>query len=234
MLRSDRGTNFTGADRELRDEVGKLLEKTDRIQSAALELKIDWSFNPPHASHFGGAWERQIRTVRKILNAILTEQAFTEETLHTLMCEVECIINNRPLTPVSPDPRDESPLTPNHLLHLSCVTLPSSDSAAESDLVGRRQWKQAAYLAEQFWRRWRREYLPLLQLRAGPCTRARTNLRPGNVVLVVDDSVPRGTWPLGRVEEALVGSDGRVRTVRVSVRGTTFVRPITKVVKIVE
>ena len=234
VLRSDRGTNFIGADRELREEVNHLLAKNSCIQRAALEHKIDWKFNPPSASHFGGAWERQIRTVRKILNALLTEQTFTEETLHTLLCEVECIMNNRPLTPVSADPRDEVPLSPNHLLHLTCVTLPSCDSPADSDLVGRSQWKQAAYLAEQFWRRWRREYLPLLQTRAGPCTRSRTNLKPGDVVLLVDDAVPRGTWPLGRVEGASVGSDGRVRSVQVRVRGTTFVRPITKVVKIVE
>ena len=234
VLRSDRGTNFTGADRELRDEVRKLREKNDRIQRAALDMKIDWKFNPPHASHFGGAWERQIRTVRKILNALLTEQAFTDETLHTLLCEVECIMNNRPLTPVSADHRDELPLTPNHLLHLRCIHLPSSDTPGDGDLAGRRHWKQAAYLADQFWRRWRREYLPLLQERAGRCTRSTTNLKPGDIVLLVDDTVPRGTWPLGRVEAARRGSDGRVRSVHVRVRGTTYERPVNKVVKIVE
>ena len=233
VLRSDRGTSFTGADRELRDEVDKLQNEDNRIQRAALEMKIDWRFNPPHASHFGGAWERQIRTIRKILNAILTEQSFTDETLHTLMCEVECIINNRPLTPVSADPRDETPLTPNHILHLECVTLPSCSATTDCDLVGRRQWRRAAYLAEQFWRRWRREYLPLLQTRAGRSTRSSTNMKPGDIVLMVDDAVPRGTWPLGRVEAAPVSADGRVRTVWIRVRGTTFVRPITKVVKIV-
>ena len=233
VLRSDRATNFIGADRELRSEVDRLHSEDNRIHRAALSMQIDWKFNPPHASHFGGVWERQIRTVRKILNALLTEQTFSEETLQTLLCEVECIMNNRPLTPVSADVRDEAPITPNHLLHLQSVTLPSSDAPRYGDLVGHRQWKRAAYLAEQFWRRWRKEYLPLLQTRAGPCTRSRTNLKTGDIVLLVDDTVPRGTWPLGRVEETAVGSDGRVRTVRVRARGTTFLRPVTKVVKIV-
>jgi len=234
VLRSDNGTNFVGADRELRDEVNKLHEQNDRIHRAALAMKIDWKFNPPHASHFGGVWERQIRTVRKILNALLIEQTFSEETLHTLLCEVECVMNNRPLTPVSADLRDEVPLTPNHLLHLQCVNLPSSDVPTHGDLVGRKQWKQAAYMTEQFWRRWRQEYLPLLQTRNGPCTRSKANMKPGDVVLMVDDSVPRGTWPLGRVEKTSIGSDGRVRTVHIRVRGTTYLRPVTKVVRIIE
>ena len=234
LLRSDQGTNFTGAERELRDEVRQLLLKGEDIRKRALEMGIEWQFNPPHASHFGGAWERQIRTIRKILGALLTQQSFTEETLHTLLCEAECIMNNRPLTPVSADPRDELPLTPNHLLHTRCVTLPPSDSPAECDLVGRKQWKQAAYMADMFWRRWRREYLPFLQQRHGPHTRSKANVKRGDVVLMVDDSVPRGVWPMGRVQEAIRSNDGRVRSVRVLSRGTAYYRPVSKIVKIAE
>lgn len=233
LLRSDQGTNFIGAERELRDELSKLLQKGDEIRRAALEMNIEWRFNPPHASHCGGAWERQIRTVRKILGALMTQQSLTDETLHTLLCEAECIVNNRPLLPVSADPRDDLPITPNHLLHTSCVTLPPSDSPVECDLVGKKQWKQAAYLAEIFWRRWRREYLPFLQQRPGPNTRSKANVKRGDVVLLVDESVPRGVWPMGRVEEAIPSADGRVRSVRVLARGTIYYRPVNKIVKIV-
>ena len=233
-LRSDQGTNFKGAERELQEEISKLKDREEAIQRVALGMGIEWRFNPPHASHFGGAWERLIRTVRKILGALLNQQSFSDETLHTLLCEVECVMNNRPLIPVSADPRDQLPISPNHLLHLRCVTLPGMDKPAEQDLVGRKQLKQVAYLAEMFWRRWRQEYLPLLQQRAGPSTRSKTNVREGGVVLLVDDSVPRGVWPMGRVEEAYAGADGRVRTVRVRARGATYVRPVTKIVKIVE
>ena len=66
----------------------------------------------------GGIWERQIRSVRKVLNIILREQTLDDERLSTLFCEVESIINGRPLTVSSDDPNDESPLTPNHLLLL--------------------------------------------------------------------------------------------------------------------
>ena len=61
----------------------------------------------------GGIWERQIRTVRKVLNVILREQIVDDECLSTLFCEVESIVNGRPLTVLSDDPNDETPLTPD-------------------------------------------------------------------------------------------------------------------------
>lgn len=66
----------------------------------------------------GGAWERTIRSVRKILRALLGQQLVSDEMLRTFMSEVEGILNSRPLTPVSSDPKDLDPLTPNHLLLL--------------------------------------------------------------------------------------------------------------------
>ncbi|KAK4307376.1 hypothetical protein Pmani_020895 [Petrolisthes manimaculis] len=63
-LRCDRGTNFVGAERELRESLSKLSDAS--IQRTLLSRGIDWSFNPPQASHFGGIWERQIRTIRKL------------------------------------------------------------------------------------------------------------------------------------------------------------------------
>ena len=66
----------------------------------------------------GGAWERQIRTIRRILSGLLLEfpERMDDETLRTLFCEVKAIVNSRPLTPVSDSPDDLSPLTPNNAL----------------------------------------------------------------------------------------------------------------------
>ena len=74
--------------------------------------------NPPEASHQGGIWERMIRSVRKILAALVKEQLMNDEALTTLLCEVEKILNDRPLTPLSDHPDDHEPLTPNKLLLL--------------------------------------------------------------------------------------------------------------------
>ena len=75
--------------------------------------------------HQRRVWERCIRTARKVGKAILNEQHLHDEGLIAVVCEAEAIVNVRPLTKVSDDPRDPESLTPNHLLLLrSGPTLP--------------------------------------------------------------------------------------------------------------
>jgi len=83
-----------------------------------LQKSIDWSFNPPSASHSDSVWERQIRSVRKHLKAVYHEQVLADKSLSTMFCKVESITNNLPLTSVSSDPNDLEPLTSNHMLVL--------------------------------------------------------------------------------------------------------------------
>ena len=113
-IRSDNGTNFVGGERELRESIQSW--NHIQIQNHLLQKNIKWIFNPPGASHFSGVWERQIRTIHKILLAVCKEQRLNDESLHTFMCEVEFIINSRPLTKSSNNPNDFEALTPNHLL----------------------------------------------------------------------------------------------------------------------
>ena len=114
-LRSDNGTNFVGAEREL-----KTIAQWNQAQvhDVLLQKGIKWTFNPPTGSHHGGVWERLIRSVRKVLSSTLKVQRLDEEGLHTVLCEVEAIINSRPITKASTDPNDLEALTPNHLLLL--------------------------------------------------------------------------------------------------------------------
>lgn len=115
-IRSDNGSNFVSSNKELKLAI-KAWNK-NQIHEFLLQRNIKWLFNPPYASHFGGVWERQIRSIRKILLSVCKEQLLTDESLHTLLCEVEYIVNSRPLTKSSDDPNDLEALTPNHLLLL--------------------------------------------------------------------------------------------------------------------
>ena len=224
-VRSDNGTNFHGGEREIRESISEWNQQ--RIHDQLRQTNITWKFNPPAASHMGGVWERMIRSVRKILRVLLKDQVVSNETLRTLMTEVEGILNSRPLTPNSNDPDDLEPLTPNHLLLLrSNLNLPPGIFTNE-DSYATRRWKQVQFLADLFWKRWSREYLPTLQRRQ-KWLKARRNLTPGDLVLIVDQSVNRGSWPLARVLEVYTARDGYVRSARVATSTTTLVRPITK------
>lgn len=224
LIRSDNGTNFVGAERELRDGIRAWNQQ--KIQDHLLRKGIDWRFNTPTASHMGGSWERQIRTVRKVLSALLKQQTLTDESLCTLMCLVEATINGRPLTVVSDDSRDPEPITPNHLLLLRENNVFPSDVIGKNDQYSRRRWRQVQYLADVFWRRWTREYLPALQQR-GKWSAPVNNLATGDVVLIVED-LPRNQWMLGRVIETFAGKDGLVRTAKVKTKSSTLVRPVHK------
>ena len=56
------------------------------------------------------------------------------------------------------------------------------------------------------------------------------NLNVGDLVLLLDENSPRGSWPLGLVKEISTGRDGLVRSARVKTATTELVRPITKLV----
>ena len=222
---SDNGTNFVGAQRILRDSIRSWNQV--QIDEFLRQREIKWSFNPPAASHMGGAWERLIRSTRRILHALMKEQIVTDEILNTLLIEVESILNSRPLVPVTFDPNDDEPLTPNHLLLLrGNPTLPPG-LFTERDCYARRRWAQAQYLANQFWRRFTREYLPNICYRQ-KWQRESRNLTNNDVVLLIDDSLPRSKWTMGRVLETFPDKSGRIRTVKVKTGNSVLLRPISK------
>ncbi|KAK3542225.1 hypothetical protein QTP86_018786, partial [Hemibagrus guttatus] len=117
QIRSDCGTNFVGACKELE------IVLTDSQQPSVKRYLggegCSWVFNPPHASHMGGAWERMIGVSRRILDSMLQQispSCLTHEVLSALMAEVIGIVNSRPLVPISSDPDSPFLLTPAMLL----------------------------------------------------------------------------------------------------------------------
>ena len=204
-----------------------------KISSFLLQRSIDWTFNMPAASHHGGSWERLIRSIRRILAGLLKEQTLTDDGLRTLLSEVESILNSHPLTRSSSDPNDLSCLTPIHLLLLKDQpSLPIGAFVKEDNYV-RRRWRQVQYLSDLFWKRWVCEYLPFLQERQKWLFPQR-NVQLGDIVLVVDPSAPRGSWPLGKVQAVFPDGSGWVRSAEVKTMASTLARPVTKLVIVLE
>ncbi|XP_063390115.1 uncharacterized protein LOC134675735 [Cydia fagiglandana] len=219
---SDNGTNFVGSSRELRSL------HDNSVVEYATNHKIDWRFIPPASPFMGGAWERLVRTVKAALRSCLTNQPLKEEVLSTLLLEAESIVNSRPLTYVPSSPDAPEALTPFHFILGSSSVVPWTTSLTDADLSRRCDWRRTLRLADQFWARWLREYLPTLRAR-GPNNNS-LNLSEGDVVLIADPTLPRGLWPLGTVAKVYLGPDGAVRVADVHTRGGVLRRPARKLI----
>ncbi len=230
-IRSDNGTNFLGAERELRQAIEDWNQS--QINSMLLQKGIKWIFNPPSGSHHRGTWERLIRSVRKVLNATLRTQTLDEDCLHTVLFEAEAIINGRPITKESTDPNDLEALTPNHLLLLKTAPSLPPGIFQKEDIYACRRWKQVQYISDLFWKRWTKEYLPQLQERQKWSTATR-NFIPGDIVLLVDDSAPRNSWIIGKVIQTFPDKKGFVRQVRLKTKTNFLNRPVTKICLLLE
>lgn len=220
---SDNGTNFKGASASVVEALKDL--NHDFIQNRLANQKIAWRFNTPAASHQGGIWERIIRSIRRILDSIIRNIVLTDETLCTVFCEVERILNDRPLTKVSSDSTDLEALTPNHLLLLR--RNPSIETNHTDQCRQRGRWKQAKDIANQFWHRWISEYLPTLQTRQKWLNKRR-NLKKGDLVLITDSKEDRGHWKKGLVIEAFEDREGCVRQVLLKVEDGQLLRSVQK------
>ena len=111
---SDKGTNFVGAEKILKDELKRIDQ--GKIHCQMSQRGIKWKFIAARSSHLGGVWIRLVQSTKKAMFPFLRRRTLTDEFLQTTLCIVENILNDRPLTRISTDPDDELPLTPNMLL----------------------------------------------------------------------------------------------------------------------
>ena len=197
----------------------------DKMKQRLLEENCDlisFRMNVPHASHMGGSWERQIRTVRSVISGLLDShgEQLDDESLRTFMVEAKAIINSRPLS-LSFASHPE-PLTPNHLLTMKCnVVPPPPGEFQRADVYSRKRWRRVQYLTNEFWNRWRKEFLQSLQIRQ-KWIRPKRNLQRGDVVIVSDEILSRNQWKLGRVVEVYASEDNLIRKVKLAMADSTL------------
>ena len=223
---SDNGTNMVGCKNEMQRGWRQL--DRDKIVRAARRSGITWTFNPPTGSHHGGLFERNIRTIRRVLCAILGAQLhLRDEILDTVFCHCENIVNSRPMSYCSDDPMDVDPITPNHILLLQ-GNYAFPWARVEGDIFVK-QWKHAEFIASQFWKQWLKFYIPELHKRQ-KWLNPSPNLAVNDIVLIMNQNTVRGLWPMGRVIDTKIGRDGLVRSARLKTQSGEVVRPISKLV----
>ncbi len=211
---SDNGSNFDGANKLLAALWGNLpLRELEQRKP-----HVKWRFNPPYAPHYGGVFERLIGAAKAALyHALPQHHLFSLEQLVTAFAQVEKVLNNRPLTYVSGEDGDLTPLTPNHFLHgMNGVSLLPPQESTPLSLVKR--WNQIVRFQATCWDRFAKEVVPFLRLHSQHQSGGR-DFQVGDVVACFLPNRP-DAWPLGRISAVFPGKDGRIRTVEVAVPGT--------------
>ena len=221
---SDNATNFRAAEKELRMIF-------DDWNKQGLEMRLrqkgaDWTFLPSRASHMGGVHERLIRSARSCLRHVLDRRIMTDESFETFIVECEAVLNSRPLTKFSHDPKDLRPLRPIDLLSPEPGKGLPLGEYAPGELL-RKRYQRVQQAACEFWRRFRREYLSLLSLRSKWLTRRR-DIAENDLVVIAEPNLHRSDWLMGRVAEVYSGRDGHVRSCLVRTSASSLVRPVAK------
>ena len=191
----------------------------------------------------GGVWERQIRSARSILSSLLKTHghSMNDESLNTLMTEVEAILNSCPLAvELLNDGSSINPICPSNILSMkSKVVMPPTGEFVQADIYCRKRWCRVQHIAEEFWSRWHKEFLVTLQ-ECKKWTKNKRNFQVGDVVILKDDSQHRNHWPMALITKTHQDRNGDVRNIelklgkRKSTGNVILEQPISKIVLILE
>ncbi|XP_029175788.1 uncharacterized protein LOC114944167 [Nylanderia fulva] len=228
-LYSDRGTNFVGADAQLRAMFQEAVRESPRIADILASEGVEWRFNPPAAPHFGGLWEAAVKSIKHHLRRVIGESTLTFEELSTVLAQIEACLNSRPLQAISDDPEDVSALTPGHFLIGAALTSLPEPSLTSEPLNRLTRWQLLQRMRDDFWSRWSKEYLQSLTSRV-KWWRKNINPTVGDLCLIRGENFPPSRWPLARITEVHPGADGQVRVVSLRTATTTLARPVVKVI----
>ncbi|XP_055634307.1 uncharacterized protein LOC129774571 [Toxorhynchites rutilus septentrionalis] len=226
----DNATAFVGADRELqtlRRDYLKQFRSTE-WSSYCLSEGIQFRFIPARSPHFGGLWEAGIKSFKYHFRRTIGCRSFNMDQFHTVVAQIEAILNSRPLCPMSDNPEDISALTPGHfLVGEPLFSIPEPD-LGNININRLSRFQEIRRSVQDLWRCWSRDYVNQLQQRSKWKT-TLTDVQNGQLVLMKQDNVPPLQWPLARIIQTIPGKDGHVRVVIVQTTNGKYRRAITEV-----
>ncbi|UYV66952.1 hypothetical protein LAZ67_4003441 [Cordylochernes scorpioides] len=164
-----------------------------------------------------------VRTIKEMLIKMLGHRKLKYVQLQTALCEIESIINNRPLTYVSEDDNDLKPLTPNEFLQNGPESRFSEFENLKPEMLHTR-YRELGQLKRELKQRFLKEYLGALIQKSENIDRRQ--LKVGDVVLIGQENLKRMFWPKGRIVNLIPGKDGIVRVAHVKTSTGTLIRAL--------
>lgn len=227
-LYSDCGKNFIGAERIVTKAMGEVVRQWNEELAKELsnQFKTSWHFNPPGAPHFGGLWEAGVKSVKYHLKRVVGDLHLTYDEFETILCQIESILNSRPLCKSDQDCSDLV-LTPAHfLIQDSLLSLPD-DNLESHKISHNNRWTLIQQLLQGFWKLWSYDYLNTERQRKR-WVHSKSSIKIDDVVIIKDKNIPPNNWHLGLVIAVHPGPDGLVRVVTLRTKSKEIQRPIVK------
>ena len=188
-------------------------------QTFAANKVIEWKFNISGAPWWGGIWERLVGSVKRCIKVVGVRKIGYIE-LHTLLLEIECILNNRPLC-ADYDSEVDDVLTPSHLLYgrrLETVNFERKDDVNinEYSIELNKREKRLSIFIEHFWKIWRKQYVLLLrQFLKCTALEKEPKVKVNDIVMIYDEKLPRQLLKMGLILCLIVGPDDIIRGAKV-------------------
>ncbi|EYC46156.1 hypothetical protein Y032_0406g904 [Ancylostoma ceylanicum] len=243
----DNAPTFLLAERILTDSLVEA-QADGQIGDFLTNAGIKWQKITPYAPWQGGFYERLIKDVKWALNKSLGRRVLDEDSLRTVLVEIESCLNCRPLSYQEEDPDELVSIRPIDFLQNRIVIsytvdesqddvedpnfLPATERAQLRTHREAEQALRASYdITEKFWKVWNEAYLTSLRehhkkyLQQGRSSPKKPRL--GQVVLVEDPLLPQNGWRLGRISSLEKSNDGEIRQVELRMsNGRTTRRPV--------
>jgi hypothetical protein len=189
---------------------------SQEVQGCVAEYGVDWRFIVARAAWWGGFYERMVRSIKIHLQRTLGKALLSFEELTTILSEIEMVMNSRPLTYLGNSFEEGEALTPSHLIlgrrGCSVQNEEAEETTADRKEMNRR-WRFRKKLIDGYWERWRKDYI--FQLKSLHEVRNQEKgqiFKIGDIVLIMEDKLPRAAWKLAKIEEIVVGRDQKVRS----------------------
>lgn len=157
------------------------------------------------------------------MHRVVGARTLTYDEMHTLLCQIEAVLNSRPLCVLSADPSDPLPLTSAHFLIGGPLTAIPDNSLVDISTDKLTKWRWIQQAIQHFWQCWSREYIHEIQQRNKWFHHDGPPIREGSVVVVCDNNLPPLQWRLARVHALHPGLDGVTRVVTLKL-GNSFVK----------
>ncbi|GFU13298.1 pro-Pol polyprotein [Trichonephila clavipes] len=211
-ITTDNAKTFVGANAEIK-KLFKMIKLPDHTLAEFLTNEsIEWNFIPPRSPNHGGLWEAGVKAFKFHLKRVVGNAHLTLEEFITILCEIEAVLNSRPLTPLTSNFDDFETLTPGHFLvgrPLTSIVEPQITNINENQLS---RWERVKKITQHIYKLWKRDYLNNLQERH-KWKFNKNNVSVGTLVLIKDENLPSTKWSTGRITEIFPGTDGKVRVV---------------------